>query len=594
MRDVARSISTCKFRVRPVPDRDRRPGKVLRLLHRHLAHALAQSKAGIWLDRASSSSLLVLLRLPPASSSDPDHEKAAIMGLASALVMGVVANQLKPMLQQQLSGGSKPSQNQQYQQQHPQQQQQQQQQQQYPQPPQQQGQPQYYGAAAAGTGAAYGAQQAYQSQQQYQSQCGPPKNAYNDQDPSQYGNTGPLNVMPENHGGYHPDYVHQQSPPPPQYNAPPQQHYGGQQYGVMPFPGAGGGMPMPGGSMPMPGQGGQMPMPGQGNGGFQDGSRGDHHYGTFAAGALGVAALGAGAYAYQQHQHSQQAGGPIDYNRVLQVLQRGVQDQNLYAFYPQGSLEPLAQRIVQSSALSQIASAWNVPPETVIELARLALFDIVLYVDDSGSMRFEENGERITDLQLIVKRVTSAACLLDTDGLQIRFMHSQGQQVNSEQAAVDLIDRTKFNGNTPLATELQRQILGPLVVEPARRGTLRKPVLVVILTDGEPSEPRDTLVRVLKSTDSDLRQTRYSSDAVSYQLAQIGNDEKAYRFLNEVDQGEVGKLIDVTSNYERESANCRSANPPYTLTPDGWCLKLLLGGIDSTFDARDEGRKSGW
>ncbi|SCV67789.1 BQ2448_5400 [Microbotryum intermedium] len=512
------------------------------------------------------------------------------MGLASALVMGMVANQLKPMLQQQLQGGNKPNQNQQ-----------QQQQQQYQQSPQQQ-QQQYYGGAAAGpaagVGATYGAPQGYQQQQQFQPQYGAPENAHNDQYASQYGNGGPLNVMPENHGGYHPNYVHQQSPPPPlqQYSAPPQQQYGAQQFGAMPFPGSGGGMPMPGGSMPMPGQGGQMSMPGQGqgNGGYHDHSRGEHHYGAYAAGALGVATLGAGAYAYQHHQQSQQAGGPIDYNRVLQVLQRGVHDQNLYTFYPQGSLEPLAQRIVQSNALPQIASAWGVAPEIVVELARLALFDIVLYVDDSGSMAFEENRERITDLQLIVKRVTSAACLLDTDGLQIRFMHSQGQQINSEQAAVDLISRTKFNGNTPLGTELQRQVLGPLVVEPARRGALRKPVLVVILTDGEPSEPRDTLVRVLKSTESDLRQTRYSSDAVSYQLAQIGNDEKAYQFLNEVDQGEVGKLIDVTCNYERESDNCRKANPPYTLTPDGWCLKLLLGGIDSTFDARDEGKKGGW
>lgn len=60
--------------------------------------------------------------------------------------------------------------------------------------------------------------------------------------------------------------------------------------------------------------------------------------------------------------------------------------QKLQAFYPPGSLEPIAQRIVQTGALSQIASLWRLPMEIAIDLCRLALFEIVLYVDDSGSM----------------------------------------------------------------------------------------------------------------------------------------------------------------------------------------------------------------
>jgi hypothetical protein len=35
------------------------------------------------------------------------------------------------------------------------------------------------------------------------------------------------------------------------------------------------------------------------------------------------------------------------------------------------------------------------PKEIASDLARLALFDIILYVDDSGSMAFEQGGERI-------------------------------------------------------------------------------------------------------------------------------------------------------------------------------------------------------
>jgi len=40
------------------------------------------------------------------------------------------------------------------------------------------------------------------------------------------------------------------------------------------------------------------------------------------------------------------------------------------------------------------------PKELASDLVKLALFDVILYVDDSGSMAFEEGGERIEDLKL--------------------------------------------------------------------------------------------------------------------------------------------------------------------------------------------------
>lgn len=46
------------------------------------------------------------------------------------------------------------------------------------------------------------------------------------------------------------------------------------------------------------------------------------------------------------------------------------------------------------------------PKEIASDLARLALFDIILYVDDSGSMAFEQGGERI-DVSL--RGITSKA-----------------------------------------------------------------------------------------------------------------------------------------------------------------------------------------
>lgn len=50
----------------------------------------------------------------------------------------------------------------------------------------------------------------------------------------------------------------------------------------------------------------------------------------------------------------------------------------------------------------------------------LALYDVVIFCDDSGSMAFEEGGERINDLKVILGRVAEVATLFDSNGINIR------------------------------------------------------------------------------------------------------------------------------------------------------------------------------
>lgn len=67
-----------------------------------------------------------------------------------------------------------------------------------------------------------------------------------------------------------------------------------------------------------------------------------------------------------------------------------------------------------------LASHWNMPLELATDLTSLALYDIVIYADDSGSMVFEEGGDRINDLKLILGRVAevcSSPPLLDSPSL---------------------------------------------------------------------------------------------------------------------------------------------------------------------------------
>ena len=234
------------------------------------------------------------------------------------------------------------------------------------------------------------------------------------------------------------------------------------------------------------------------------------------------------------------------------MLQAAIQEKGLQAFYPPGSpqLDQIAQ--VASQKVDTLCQHWRVNREIGRDIVKLALFDIILYIDDSGSMSFEEGGERIADLKVILARVAFAASLFDTDGVQVRFMNSleQGNGIRNEQQVNDLVSRVKFSGLTPMGRELNHRILQPLVIGPAQAGQLQKPVLVITVTDGQPAgEGKNELQEHLANAANILSRTRYGKGAVSYQFAQVGNDLKAREFLSNLDEDpQVGQMVDCTSS----------------------------------------------
>lgn len=58
------------------------------------------------------------------------------------------------------------------------------------------------------------------------------------------------------------------------------------------------------------------------------------------------------------------------------------------------------------------------PVELAVDLASLALYDIVIYADDSGSMS-SGTGNRLDDLRLICAKVAEVATLFDDDGIEV-------------------------------------------------------------------------------------------------------------------------------------------------------------------------------
>lgn len=310
---------------------------------------------------------------------------------------------------------------------------------------------------------------------------------------------------------------------------------------------------------------------------------------------------------YNNDFRGQQGHGPNNFNRPPQqgggfpppnqqpqninyfgLLKRAVNENELGAFYNDHQLQQIAQAL--PPRIHQIAQAWNIPMMIAQDLARLALYDMVLYVDDSGSMRACENGDRIEDMKLIVSRAAFLGGILDSDGIQVRFMNSdiKGENLRNEQQVFSMIQQVRFEGITPLGTELKKKVIEPLVKHPAKHNQLRKPVLIITITDGEPvGESPKTIFKVVEEVKKDFLKSKYRPGACSFQFAQVGNDMKAREFLGRLDSDPVvGKMIDCTSSFEIEEMEMAKAGA--RLEPSTWIVKMFLGSVDPSYDSKDE------
>ena len=186
-------------------------------------------------------------------------------------------------------------------------------------------------------------------------------------------------------------------------------------------------------------------------------------------------------------------------------------------------------------------------------------------------MQFEEEGSRIKDLRLILERVSFAATLFDADGISVRFMntdlgHVRGpngaplQDGVANEAGIEQIMRgVQFKGLTPMGTSLRKKVIDEIVMSRAQSGQLRKPILVIAITDGQPAgEPQNAVFDTIRYAFDTLQQRypQYGKGALAFEFAQVGNDESAKKFLGKLDEDPViGPMVDCTSSTYPQGLN---------------------------------------
>lgn len=343
----------------------------------------------------------------------------------------------------------------------------------------------------------------------------------------------------------------------------------------------------------------------------QQQSSGGHNYAAMGAGAAAVA--GAGYMAHQYSQSSSQPPPPPEYNGELswaelrdwkviaRLLAACVADQYLYAWYDWNKVEHIAKVIASNGALYDIAEEWQLPPFLAQDLVKLALFDVMFLLDDSASMRSEGRMRR-DGLKAILKRAADAAGRLDPDGMEVAWMNTDlppGMgKIHNHNEAEQLADSCQYDGRaTPMGWALETKLLGPHLYGPLQSGYLNKPVLAIVITDGRPTgktESGERIVQVIRQAKDRLKNSQWGEDALSVTIAAVGNDREAQDWLDGIDSHPVvGDLVDVCSDIRIEAEQVRRATG-LELTPDLHCLKLLLGAIDSQYDASDEPPSGKW
>lgn len=98
----------------------------------------------------------------------------------------------------------------------------------------------------------------------------------------------------------------------------------------------------------------------------------------------------------------------------------------------------------------------------------------------------ESGADRVPVQQDFASRLCDIITPLDPNGVTLTFINNttvfSNLKTGSEVARI--IGRIPYTGFTPIGTMMQSKILEPMVFQKIRDGTLKKPLLVIVITDG--------------------------------------------------------------------------------------------------------------
>jgi hypothetical protein len=237
---------------------------------------------------------------------------------------------------------------------------------------------------------------------------------------------------------------------------------------------------------------------------------------------------------------------------------------------------PLASR---GHRIQELIGRYEIDPLFSEKLDILKDFEIVLLIDDSGSMNTpltDSTGHatRWDELKSVVNIVISIASIYDEDGIDIHFLNRAPQSQIKSLEQVKHILEDPPHGATPLTENLQ------IILE--RFQYSQKSVLIVIATDGLPNRGGYCDLENFKKT---LLHKNHSKFYVSF-LA-CSDQEADVGYLNELDIKVPN--VDTLDDYASELKEVQQAQGTlFRYTFGDHVSRLLLGPLCPELDKLDE------
>lgn len=209
----------------------------------------------------------------------------------------------------------------------------------------------------------------------------------------------------------------------------------------------------------------------------------------------------------------------------------------------------------------------------------LRVFDTIFLIDDSYSM----TGSSWREVADVLKSITPICAERDADGIDIYFLNKSDERQFHQIKSPDEVDRifrlVSPNGATPTGSRLN-DILKPYLKDVKERGDKVRPLNIIVITDGQPTDdPKRVIIDTAKKLD-DLEASPWQ---VGIQFFQVGKDDYAAKALRHLDDdlaGQDGGIRDIVDTV------------PWSLNTDGsrlnsqGILKVVLGAVNRRLDRK--------
>ncbi|KAK7740871.1 hypothetical protein SLS62_010968 [Diatrype stigma] len=231
-------------------------------------------------------------------------------------------------------------------------------------------------------------------------------------------------------------------------------------------------------------------------------------------------------------------------------LDNAVKRGGLEQFFPPG--DPYVKQVAHKAfELKSDPCNHLKSPAQIDGLCKLALYQPILYCDDSASMWYEEDrkggGDRWRAQIELVRRISSITtrAVPNNDGCHLRFINkdtSNANHLNEDQIDERIRSyRPDPYNYTPIGTKLREHVLDPFVYKYLDTDRpLTRPYLVLVTTDGYPTgekaadgnpsgqrdenqnEDADRFRKEIRQCAQKLEEKHYKRNVVRFSISQIG------------------------------------------------------------------------